>query len=31
VVQLGYGDDVMERVLHSNAERILSLELARRA
>jgi uncharacterized protein len=29
--KLGYGDEVMDKVFHSNAERILSLELARRA
>jgi predicted TIM-barrel fold metal-dependent hydrolase len=29
--KLGYADEVMENVFHSNAERILSLELARRA
>jgi len=28
--KLGYDDDVMDRVFHSNAERILNLELARR-
>jgi len=29
--KLGYSADVMDKVFHSNAERILSLELARRA
>ena len=29
--KLGYSAEVMDRVFHSNAERILSLELARRA
>jgi predicted TIM-barrel fold metal-dependent hydrolase len=29
--KLGYSDEVMDKVFHSNAERILNLELARRA
>jgi predicted TIM-barrel fold metal-dependent hydrolase len=28
---LGYSDEIMDKVFHSNAERILNLELARRA